>query len=356
MSTFARTGFNASAYSASRPNYPSKLFEYIFNYHKHSGSARWERAVDLGCGTGQATPHLSPFHEVIGIDPSEGMLQRARTYVTSLDIAPSGKEERFKFLKGSAEDLQLTVEDGSVDLLIAAQSGHWFDWSKVWPETQRVLRKGGTAAYWVYAEFRLPAYPSLTPLITSYHQGSDSRSSVGMYFQRPGRTILERMLVDVPDPASVLGEKSELGDVQRMYFCGTNIPPPVTLPPGHNPQPSLMHKEMSWRDLLGYFRTASALHTYHEKHPEDLDSEEDARFLADDIEADSKRQASRVKADDADDSEASEDISIRGGDIAIRFWKDLRQGVLESNPSALVGADDKVQVDWPLALILTRRN
>lgn len=50
------------------------------------------------------------------------MLQRARTYVTSLDIAPSGKEERFKFLKGSAEDLHSTVEDGSVDLLIA---GTW---------------------------------------------------------------------------------------------------------------------------------------------------------------------------------------------------------------------------------------
>ena len=109
-----------------------------------------------------------------------------------------------------------------------------------------------------------------------------------------------------------------------------------------------MCKEMSWRDLLGYLRTASALHTYHEKHPEDLNSEEDARFLADDIKADSKRQASWVKAD-------GEDISIRGGDIAIRFWKDLRQGVLESNPSAPVGADDKVQVDWPLALILTRR-
>jgi hypothetical protein len=47
------------------------------------------------------------------------MLQSARTYVTSLNIGPSGKEERFKFLRGSAEDLHLTVEDSSVDLLIA---------------------------------------------------------------------------------------------------------------------------------------------------------------------------------------------------------------------------------------------
>lgn len=99
-----------------------------------------------------------------------------------------------------------------------------------------------------------------------------------------------------------------------------------------------MRKEMSWRNLLGYFRIASALHTHHDKHPEDLDSEEDPRFLEDDIKADVKRQSLRVKAED-------EDISIRGADIAIRFWKGLRQGVLESNPSVPVGMDDKVQVD-----------
>ena len=31
-----------------------------------------------------------------------------------------------------------------------AQSGHWFDWSKVWPQVYRILRHGGTAAFWVY--------------------------------------------------------------------------------------------------------------------------------------------------------------------------------------------------------------
>ena len=31
-----------------------------------------------------------------------------------------------------------------------AQSGHWFDWSKVWPQVHRILRHGGTAAFWVY--------------------------------------------------------------------------------------------------------------------------------------------------------------------------------------------------------------
>ena len=46
---------------------------------------------------------------------------------------------------------------------------------------------------------------------------------------------------------------------------------------------------------------------------------------------------------------------IRGGDISIRFWKDLRQGVLEIAPGASVGVEDKIQVEWPLALLLVRK-
>ena len=44
-----------------------------------------------------------------------------------------------------------------------------------------------------------------------------------------------------------------------------------------------MHKEMTWRDLLGYFRTMSALHTFHERFPEDKASVEDTRFLEADL-------------------------------------------------------------------------
>ena len=30
-----------------------------------------------------------------------------------------------------------------------AQAAHWFDYKKMWPETARILRKGGTAVFWV---------------------------------------------------------------------------------------------------------------------------------------------------------------------------------------------------------------
>jgi len=47
--------------------------------------------------------------------------------------------------------------------------------------------------------------------------------------------------------------------------------------------PILLRQEMTWRDLLNYFRTMSALLSYHERFPEDLKAEEDARFLEEDL-------------------------------------------------------------------------
>jgi SAM-dependent methyltransferase len=122
---------------------------------------------------GQATEQLKPFQEVIGIDPSSVMLDKARA-----SIAQSLKttETKFQFIQGSAEDLSqtTTLQPESVDLITAgktydrnhffslslkidyllfinlAQSAHWFDWSKVWPQAHRILRHGGTAAFWVY--------------------------------------------------------------------------------------------------------------------------------------------------------------------------------------------------------------
>lgn len=76
---------------------------------------------------------------------------------------------QYEYVQASAESLPF-LEDGSVDLVIAgacvrrrnsiilfvydtcvvaAQAGHWFDWNKMWPELARVLRKNGSAAFWV---------------------------------------------------------------------------------------------------------------------------------------------------------------------------------------------------------------
>ncbi|RXW18223.1 hypothetical protein EST38_g7632 [Candolleomyces aberdarensis] len=308
MSAFAKSTFNTATYATSRPTYPPRLFEHIFNYYVNGRSRedglkdrRWDRAADVGCGTGQATSHLTGrFKNVVCVDPSAGMLQKARDHLvvnSRSDLqAPS---TNFSFTQGSAEDLHAAIpEDGSVDLLIAAQACHWFDWTKVWPETRRVLRRGsGVAAYWVYGEIRLTNFPSLTPLITEFWQGpeppstsGDSNSgvpkSLGAYFQRPGRTILERLLVDVPSPSSVLGASDcGLRDFQRAYFTE--------------------------RDLA------------------------DVKSFNDSLEKQSGGESLTAALDPG---------FVGGGDIVMRFWKDLREGarreLLESAKVDPTGGDN----------------
>lgn len=53
------------------------------------------------------------------------------------------------------------------------------------------------------------------------------------------------------------------------------------------------------------------------------------------------------------DGKSREDIDIRGGDIAVRFWKDLRQAVKDEGGAS--GVDEPVSIEWPIALLLARK-
>lgn len=70
MATFSKASFNAVRYNIARPTYPRQLFDFVSHFHEHgclpasdishhdqrSLKARWDLAVDLGCGTGQHDP------------------------------------------------------------------------------------------------------------------------------------------------------------------------------------------------------------------------------------------------------------------------------------------------------------
>ncbi|KAF9446027.1 S-adenosyl-L-methionine-dependent methyltransferase [Macrolepiota fuliginosa MF-IS2] len=345
MSTFAKSTFNASVYSASRPLYPTQLYDYIFNYHRHKPNAEWNRAIDLGCGTGQAMAQLHPFREIIGIDPSENMIKAAvanRAFFpassTGVGVGITDTDHKFQFRRGSAENLiSAGIENESVDLVIAAQACHWFDWSKMWPEMERVLRVGGTAAFWAYSEFRLPDYPSATPIIMEYARGSDPFKSLGPYWERPGRAIYESYLMDIPSPDQVQ-QVTRLSNEERVFFAGPyhteTLPVSQTLP-------IIMRKEMRWRDLLGFLRTWSSVSKYHELYLEDKVRAHDGRF-PEDLEIGWETEV--------------QDIEVGGGDIVVRFWKDLRSAALDGKgEEAEVGADDLLVVEWPLALIIVSK-
>jgi trans-aconitate 3-methyltransferase len=105
-----------------------------------------------------------------------------------------------------------------------------------------------------------------------------------------------------------------------------------------------MEKQMRWRDLLGYFRTWSSLHKYHTQFPEDL-KRVDTRFPED------FREDLAPGIDG--EGRGIGDIDVSGGDIAVRFWKDLREGV--KNQGGKFGVDETVVVEWPIALLLAKR-
>lgn len=297
MATFASASFNAARYAAARPTYPKQLYDFIFDYHRRHPAARFETAVDLGCGTGQATAGLTPFRHVIGVDPSRKMIENARATIGAVD------PPKFRFEVSSAEDVH-TLEDGTADLIISAQAAHWFRFDYVWPEVARLLRPGGSVAFWGYSEMRLTKFPSLTPLITDYFNGTDPRNSIGPYWEQPGRSVLDGHLLKVPSATDVHPDK--FSEFERVFFTGDHFP---ELP---SPHPVIMRKRMSWDDFLALLYTASSLHTFHQRFPEDKEHSD--------------------------------------GDIAVRFLKKLREATLSDGSK-----EESIEVEWPLALILGRR-
>ncbi|KAG1817456.1 S-adenosyl-L-methionine-dependent methyltransferase [Suillus variegatus] len=303
MATFAKSSFDSTIYATFRPTYPRSLFNFIFRYHERNEGARWDRAVDLGCGTGQATVELTPFKRVTGVDPSCKMIEVARG---TLQKTPE-RTGQYEYIQASAESLTF-LEDSSVDLVISAEACHWFDWNKTWPELARVLRKNGSVTFWSYSQFRFAHYPSLTQRIKAYIEGTDPLNSVGPYWEQPGRLILDNHLIEVPDGNQVV--PGAFSDSERVFFTGDYYP---SLP---SPRSVIMRKKMTWDDLLSYLNTWSSLHTFRQHNPTDGETPR--------------------------------------GDVAMRFWKDLKEGA-EREDGRPVEGHDEVDIEWPLAMIMVKR-
>ena len=126
----------ADAYRAGRPTYPPALFEALAAL----APAR-DLAWDVGTGNGQAAAGLAAhFARVHATDPSEPQIGEAMPH------------ERVSYVVEPAEGV--SCADSSVDLILAAQSLHWFDLGRFYGEAARVLKPGGilaAAGYdWMY--------------------------------------------------------------------------------------------------------------------------------------------------------------------------------------------------------------
>ncbi|HYR97223.1 MAG TPA: methyltransferase domain-containing protein [Candidatus Binatus sp.] len=125
-------GATADDYRRHRAGFPDSLFERLARF---GIGAPGQRIVDVGTGTGTlARGFARRGCRVIGIDPSEPLLEQAK----ELD-REAGVQVDYRIAR--AEDTGL--ETGTTDVVAAGQCWHWFDPRAAAREAARVLRPDG---------------------------------------------------------------------------------------------------------------------------------------------------------------------------------------------------------------------
>lgn len=159
--------FDWHAYHAFRPEYPQRLFDLLFTYHERTdtvNSPRWGLAADFGSGPGTVVPPLlTRFQKVIASDLNQTQIDLGRKM-----LIPKYGEDRVEMHIGKAEQCDW-LEDGTVDMITAAEAVHWFDADKWVEQASRKLRSGGTIAFWLYmptCALISPVDPRLIELFT----------------------------------------------------------------------------------------------------------------------------------------------------------------------------------------------
>ena len=115
------------------------------------GNQRLNTILDLGCGTGRFSEALAAHFdaEVIGIDPSQKMLDQAQKKL---------RDGRVRYQHGCGEAIPLP--DDSVDLVFMSMSFHHFtDQALAARECRRVLRDGAPAILRTGIRERIASYP-----------------------------------------------------------------------------------------------------------------------------------------------------------------------------------------------------
>ncbi len=123
-----RFSSRAEAYARYRPDYADAAFDAILE-----GFAPSPVVADLGAGTGISSRQLADRGAAVwAVEPNDAM--RAR-----IDLRPG-----IEPVAAAAESLPF--DDGSIDIVAAFQSFHWFDPEPALREARRVLRAGGRIA------------------------------------------------------------------------------------------------------------------------------------------------------------------------------------------------------------------
>jgi SAM-dependent methyltransferase len=147
----------AEAYDRARPSYPPEAVAWLIGSHRST-------VVELGAGTGKLTELLvAAGHDVIATDPLPEMLTHLRARVPGARAAVATAE-------------RIPVSSHTADVVVCAQSFHWFDHDTALPEIARVLRPGGVLALvWNVRDEGIPWARKLGALL---RQGGETRTDL----------------------------------------------------------------------------------------------------------------------------------------------------------------------------------
>lgn len=240
----SKSSFSASSYAAFRPTYSQAFYTTLLRYH-HGPTTL---LLDLGTGHGTTARALSPsFTRILATDPSATMIAQARASSTAPQL------RNVEFRQAAAEDLS-AVPSGSVDAVVAAQAAHWFDYARAWPELARVVRRGGSLAFWGYKDNVFVEHPRATRILDRYCYALEGRM-MGGFWEQPGRSILRDLYREIEPP---VGEWEEV--VRREYEPGTGGK-------GSGTGECVMGRRMKLGEVEGYMRTFSAFNNWAEANP-----------------------------------------------------------------------------------------
>jgi ubiquinone/menaquinone biosynthesis C-methylase UbiE len=137
----------ADAYDRARPTYPAEAAEWLV-----AGDP--QDVLELGAGTGKLTEQLvARGHRVLATDPLAPMLHHLARRAPGASVAVAAAE-------------RIPLRARTVDVVVGAQSFHWFDLDRALPEIARVLRPGGHLSLaWNLRDERVPWVRRLGRLI-----------------------------------------------------------------------------------------------------------------------------------------------------------------------------------------------
>jgi SAM-dependent methyltransferase len=206
----------AAQYAAYRPTYPMALFQYVAGV-----VAQHNLAWDCATGSGQAAIGIAPyFARVIATDASVAQIAHAIPH------------PRVEYRVAPAE--QSGIEPDSVDLVTVATALHWFNLDAFYAEVNRVLTADGVIAVWGYGDPVLDT-PALHAAVDTFNFVTLSE------YWPPERHLLTN------------------DGYRSLPFPFKEIETPSWM----------MEEQWTLYELLGYFRTWSAVQRYIDKEHRD---------------------------------------------------------------------------------------